>query len=101
MSESTHNNSITFVEGPLAGKIFHPLWLRERLNDKKNLDPINLQRLYEPSLIDISISIKEFSYDEKNLTIKFSNEEVGIFLIKDLLNEVYQHNILPDKKQWE
>ena len=61
MSVSIHNNSITFVEGPLVGKIFHPLWLRERLNDKKNLDPINLQRLYEPSLIDISISIKEFS----------------------------------------
>ena len=101
MSVNFHNNSVTFVEGPLAGKIFHPLWLRERLNDKKNLDPINLQRLYEPSLIDISINIKEFSYDEINLTIKFSDEEVGIFLIKDLLNEVDQHNILPDKKQWE
>ena len=52
MSVNIDNNSILFKNGPLAGRTLHPLWLRERLTDEKNLDPNNFQRLYEPSLLD-------------------------------------------------
>ena len=33
----------------------HPLWLRERVNNKQYLDQNNYQRLYEPSLLDVDI----------------------------------------------
>ena len=101
MSVNIDNNSILFTNGPLAGRTLHPLWLRERLTDEKNLDPNNFQRLYEPSLLDKDIFIKEFSQDETYLTIKFSDGETGIFIIKDLLKEINQHDVIPNKISWE
>ena len=70
MSVNIDNKSILFKNGPLAGKTLHSLWLRERLSDEKNLDPNNFQRLYEPSLLDKDIFIKEFSQKRKNFNNK-------------------------------
>ena len=39
----------------------HPLWLRERINNKKFLDKNNYQRLYEPSLLDTNIKFLKYS----------------------------------------
>ena len=96
-----NNSLLSFSTGPLSGKLFHALWLRERVSDEKNLDKNNLQRLYEPSLLDENIFIKEYSQNENTLKILFSDDEVGNFLIQDLLNEINQHNIVPDKKPWQ
>ena len=83
-----NNNLLSFNDGPLSGKSFHALWLRERVSDKKNLDKNNLQRLYEPSLLDNNLYIKEYSQSENNLKIIFSDGQVGFFLIEDLLNDL-------------
>ena len=101
MSDIVNNTFITFTEGPLIGKSLHSLWLRERLSDKKHLDQINLQRLYEPSLLDENIYIEKFLHKGNNLMIIFSDGETGNFSIKDILDEVYQHDIFPKKKQWK
>ena len=69
MSDIVNNTFITFTEGPLIGKSLHSLWLRERLSDKKHLDQINLQRLYEPSLLDENIYIEKFLHKGNNLMI--------------------------------
>ena len=95
-----NHNFISFGEGPLSGKSFHALWLRERISDKKNLDKDSLQRLYEPSLLDSNILVKEYSQNENTLQIIFSDGEVGNFLIQDLLNEINQNNLIPDLKPW-
>ena len=64
MLASIINKSLTFNEGPLSGKSFHPLWMRERVSNQRNLDQNNFQRLYESSLLDQNISIKSFSQDD-------------------------------------
>ena len=94
-------NILSFSDGLLSGKSFHALWLRERLSDKKNLDQNNLQRLYEPSLLDENIFINEYSLNENTLKIIFSDGEVGNFLIKDLLNEINRYDVIPDQKPWQ
>ena len=81
MSANIVNQFIVFNEGPLIGKSLHSLWLRERLSDEKNLDKNNFQRLYEPSLLDENISIKNFTLNANILKIIFSDGEIGYFLI--------------------
>ena len=61
MSFSINKNCLIFDFGPLAGISLHSLWLRERVSGDEFVDPSSLQRLYEPSLIDEDIYIKEFS----------------------------------------
>ena len=95
-----NEKNLEFVEGPLKGKILHPLWLKERLNDEKNLDQNNLQRLYEPSLIDINIEIRSFYVDDGLLKVTFSNDETGIFSLYDLVNEINKYDFIPDKVEW-
>ena len=101
MLASIINKSLTFNEGPLSGKSFHPLWMRERVSNQRNLDQNNFQRLYESSLLDQNISIKSFSQDENFLRITFSDGEVENFLIEDLINEINQKNFIPSKIPWQ
>ena len=96
-----NNNILSFSEGLLAGKSFHALWLRERISDEKNVDENNLQRLYEPSLLDENLFIKRYSQNENTLEIIFSDGFVGNFLIQDLLNEINQYDIVPNQKPWQ
>ena len=91
---------ITFNDGPLLGKSFHALWLRERISNEKNLDKNNLQRLYEPSLLDLNLFIKEYSQNNNTLEVKFSDGETGSFLFNDLLKEINKYDIIPKQKPW-
>ena len=101
MSVTNNKNSLFFNNGPLAGKSLHSLWLRERLTDKKNLDQNNFQRLYEPSLLDENIYIESVSEDRSALNIKFSDGKSGIFIIDNLLNEINQYDVIPNKVAWQ
>ena len=95
------NNYLIFDNGPLIGKSLHALWLRERLFDEKNVDQNNLQRLYEPSLMDDKLFIEEFSQNENIITIKFSDGETGSFIIEDLLKEINCYDVIPDRIPWQ
>ena len=94
------NKNIEFFDGPLRGKILNPIWLRERLSDEKNLDKTSLQRLYEPSLIDDDLEIKDFYIDNNLLKITFTDGEIGKYLIHDLVNEINNYDVIPDKLEW-
>ena len=91
---------LEFAEGALSGKKLHPLWLRERLTDEKNLDKNNLQRLYEPSLLNSKTEIKDFFQDGQFLRVTFNDGVIGEFKIKDLVFEINQHDIIPNKVAW-
>lgn len=91
---------LEFTEGPLKGVVLHPLWLRERLNDEKNLDKNSLQRLYEPSLINDNLEIENFSTDDNLLKIIFSDGEIGNYIINDLVNEINKKDVIPNKLEW-
>ena len=95
-----NKKNLEFSEGPLKGKVLHPMWLRERLSDEKNLDKTSLQRLYEPSLINNNIEIKNFSIYRDLLEITFTDGEVGKYLINNLVNEINKYDAIPYKQEW-
>ena len=65
--------------------IYTLLWLRERVTEPEFLDSNNYQRLYEPSLINQNITIKNFSIEKEILKIKFSDGVEGSFLLNFLI----------------
>ena len=88
------NNSI------LKGIDLPSLWLRERLSGDQFIDPNNLQRLYEPSLLDENLMIDDYSIDDKFLSIKFSDGIKGKINIDDLYQEINSIDVIPKKKNW-
>ena len=88
------NNSI------LKGIDLPSLWLRERLSGDQFIDPNNLQRLYEPSLLDENLMIDDYSIDDKFLSIKFSDGIKGKINIDDLYQEINSIDVIPKKKIW-
>ena len=51
---------INIKEGKLSEFKLHSIWLRERINGAEFLDQNNLQRLYEPSLLEDNLLINAF-----------------------------------------
>ena len=92
---------IEFSGGNFDGKTIHPLWLRERLKGLDFLDKDNLQRLYEPSLIDQSLSIKDVIVKDKFLNITFSDGVNGNINIDEIYDEINFIDCIPHKKIWK
>ena len=88
------NNSI------LKGIDLPSLWLRERLSGDQFIDPNNLQRLYEPSLLDENLMIDDYSINDNFLRIKFSDGIKGKINIDDLYQEINSIDVIPKKKIW-
>ena len=93
--------TVTLEEGKLKGIKLHSLWLRERLIGEDFLDQNNLQRLYEPSLIDQSLSIKDVIVKDKFLNITFSDGVNGNINIDEIYDEINFIDCIPHKKIWE
>ena len=51
MKIETNNNTVTFDHNNHKIEI-HPMWLRERVNNKEFLDKKTKQRLFDPSLLE-------------------------------------------------
>ena len=79
----------------------HPLWLRERINNKKFLDKNNYQRLYEPSLLDTNIKFLKYSVEDNHLKVEFTDKAIGVFSLDSLLNDLFSNDIIPKKKPWK
>ena len=92
---------VTLEEGKLKGIKLHSLWLRERLIGEDFVDQNNLQRLYEPSLIDQSLSINDVIMDEKFLNITFSDGVKGKVNIDEIYDEINSIDCIPQKKIWK
>ena len=90
---------IIIKEGVLKGAILHSLWLRERLSGDEFVDPNNLQRLYEPSLLDENLLIDSFSIKDNFLSIKFSDGVEGNISVDELYQET--DNLLEEVDKWQ
>jgi gamma-butyrobetaine dioxygenase len=66
----------------------HPIWLRERCSASTSLDPLTLQRLFEPPDLPLSLSIVAAdATGGDELRVKFSDGHDGVFSIVTLLAE--------------
>ena len=86
---------ISINEGKLSEFKLHSIWLRERLNGSEFVDQNNLQRLYEPSLLDDDLLINTHSVNENILNVEFSDGAKGSFNINDLYNEINNIDVIP------
>ncbi len=91
---------ISINEGKLSEFKLHSIWLRERLNGSEFVDQNNLQRLYEPSLLDDNLFINSHNVNENILNVEFSDGAKGSFNIDDLYNEINNIDVIPEKKIW-
>ena len=94
------SKSILIPEGILKGQNFHALWLRERLSGDDFVDKNNLQRLYEPSLLDDNLTINEYKINNNFLEISFSDGSNGKININELYEEINSIDVIPNKKIW-
>jgi len=92
---------ISINEGKLSEFKLHSIWLRERLNGSEFVDQNNLQRLYEPSLLDDNLFINSHNVNENILNVEFSDGAKGSFNIDDLYNEINNIDVIPEKKIWD
>mgnify|MGYP005729554909 FL=1 len=92
---------IKIEEGKLKGIKLNSLWLRERLSGEDYIDQNNLQRLYEPSLLDDNLSINKYSLDDDFLKVEFTDGSSGKFSINDLFEEINFIDAIPEKKIWD
>ena len=93
--------TVTLEEGKLKGIKLHSLWLRERLIGKDFVDQNNLQRLYEPSLIDQTLFIEDLIVEDKFLNITFTDGVNGKINIDEIYDEINFIDCIPAKKIWE
>ena len=96
-----NKKTVTLEEGKLKGIKLHSLWLRERLTGKDFVDQNNLQRLYEPSLIDQTLSIKDLIVEDNFLNITFTDGVNGKINIDEIYDEINFIDCIPAKKIWE
>ena len=92
---------IKIEEGKLKGIKLNSLWLRERLSGEDYIDQNNLQRLYEPSLLDDNLGIHKYSLDDDFLKVDFTDGSSGKFSINDLFEEINFIDAIPEKKIWD
>ena len=94
------SQEIIIKEGVLKGAILHSLWLRERLSGDEFVDPNNLQRLYEPSLLDQNLLIDSYAIKDNFLSITFSDGVKGKISVDELYQEINSIDAIPKKKIW-
>ncbi len=77
------NNKVFFIHGSLKEEI-HPFWLRERVNNKEFLDQSTKQRLYDPTFLNVNVSIKRVRINNDFLELDFNdgvNSKLNIYAI--------------------
>ena len=73
---------IKIKEGKLKDIELPSLWLRERVVGDNFVDKNNLQRLYEPALLDENLKITDFNVTDNFLNIFFSDGKNGAVAIR-------------------
>ena len=92
--------SIKIKEGKLKDIELPSLWLRERVVGDNFVDKNNLQRLYEPALLDENLKITDFNVTDNFLNIFFSDGKNGKININEIYNEIHGIDAIPNKKLW-
>ena len=91
---------IKIKEGKLKDIELPSLWLRERVVGDNFVDKNNLQRLYEPALLDKNLKITDFNITDNFLNIFFSDGKNGKININEIYNEIHGIDAIPSKKLW-
>ncbi len=66
----------------------HPLWLRERTQEKSAFDPVSRQRLFEPAGLDLDVAIDDITRSAAGrITILFSDGHAATFDPDRLIDE--------------
>jgi gamma-butyrobetaine dioxygenase len=83
----------------------HPLWLRERCDGAAEMDPVNHQRLYDPSDLDPAVAVTDVNERAPGLwQVRFSDGVGGTFAAADLLDELPDAAAgigLPARRPWD
>ena len=87
-----------FFENKGKKKEIHPFWLRERVNGENFVDKSTQQRLFDPTLLQENIQIKDLSLSSDFLEIKFNDGASTKIAIIDIFKEFSNIN---DVKQIE
>ena len=85
MKIEINNKTITFNHNKHKIEI-HPIWLRERVNDKEFLDKKTEQRLFDPSLLE-NIEIENAFINKDILELSFSDGVKSKYEINKLTSE--------------
>ena len=80
------NNNIVILNNNNQKTEIHPLWLRERVNEKEYLDNKTKQRLFDPSILE-KIEIKSAIIEDNTLKLIFNDGVSSIFQIDQLKSE--------------
>tara|TARA_B110001454_G_C12655973_1_gene407469 strand:- start:38 stop:1138 length:1101 start_codon:yes stop_codon:yes gene_type:complete len=98
MKIELNNNKVIFSNNQNKIEI-HPIWLRERVSDKKFIDKNNNQRLFDPSFLD-NINIENANIDNDVLELTFNDGVTSKFQISKLSSELLDsENLLNTVKQ--
>ena len=86
MKIEVNNNSVTFNYNNHAVEI-HPIWLRERVDNREFLDKKTSQRLFDPSLLE-NIKIENAVINQNLLEISFNDGVKSNYEISKLTAEL-------------
>ncbi len=79
----------------------HPLWLRERAEDPASLDPVNGQRLYDPSDLPADLAVREVTpLTAQSWRVLFSDGARIDYVAARLLAEAAPDAGLPPRDPW-
>ena len=103
MKIELNNNKVFYNNGSLIQEI-HPFWLRERANGEKFLDKGTQQRLFDPTVLNVEISIKKAKIKDQILEIDFNDGVSSHFDISSIAKEYSKkdsviHSI--KKEKWD
>lgn len=97
-----HDQNLLRLE--IEGSVYnlHPLWIRERSNEKNAVDQNSFQRLYDPEKLPVDLKINELTQiNEDKVRIKFSDNHEAEYCLKSLSKELQRLKGLPEKILWD
>ena len=87
------NKKVLFKNGGIVEEI-HPFWLRERANGDDSLDKISQQRLFDPTILNIEIGIKNVKITDELLEIDFSDGTNSKLSVDKIISELSKQDFL-------
>ena len=84
---------------------FHPMWLRERLDDGETLDARTRQRAIDAGLLALDIALTEAAKtDNGSLRLTFSDGKSGVVFCEDLraaVQPLSEFDLIGSKELWD
>ena len=98
------NNNKIFINRGTEKQEVHPFWLRERVDGEKFLDKGSQQRLFDPTLLNSEINIKEAKINNSFLEVQFNDGVNSKFDLNKIYLEFSNKDTVIksiNKKKWD